>query len=149
MNKKRFAIIANVVLLVWYFLSMVGLKIGRKYLVEGAFEDEWLFMVVPVITFLLYIFLGKTGKYIHLVWLLLWFITQFLSHEWYTIFGSGFMGNTKDKNLYFKDCIQMANVPGRYVPDLYHIILHVFIIIAFISIAITPNKSQCNEIGEI
>ena len=142
MNKKRFAIIANIVLLIWYFLSMFGLKLGNKYLVEGAFNDEWIFLVIPVITFLIYIFTRKIGKYIHLGWLLMWFITQFLSHEWYTVFGSGFMGNTEDKILYFKDCIQVANISGRYVPDLYHIILHVFIIIACISIVITPNKSQ-------
>ena len=30
MDKKKSAIIINVVLLVWYFLSMVGLKIGSK-----------------------------------------------------------------------------------------------------------------------
>ena len=105
MNKKRFAIIANIVLLIWYFLSMYGLKLGNKYLVEGAFKDEWMFLVIPVITFLIYIFTRKIGKYIHLVWLLMWFITQFLSHEWYTLFGSGFMGNTEDKISYFKDCI--------------------------------------------
>lgn len=139
MNKKRFAIIANNVLLIWYFLSMFGLKLGNKYLVEGAFKDEWIFLVIPVITFLTYIFTRKIGRYIHLGWLVMWFITQFFSHEWYTLFGSGFMGNTEDKISYFEDCIQVAEAAGRYVPDLYHIILHVLIVIAIISIAIIPN----------
>lgn len=142
MNKKRFAIIANIVLLVWYSLSMFGLKLGNKYLVEGAFKDDWMFLVIPVITFLVYIFTRKIGKYIHLVWLLMWFTTQFLCHEWYTLFESGFMGNTEDKIAYFKDCIQVANASGRYVPDLYHIVLHVFILTAFISIVIIPDKSK-------
>lgn len=141
-NSKKFAIIINAVLLVWYFLSMVGLKIGNKYLVESAFKDEWIFMVIPTITFLLYVFWGKAGKYAHLIWLIMWFATQFLSHEWYTIFGSGFMGNVEGKINYFQDCIQLINWEGRYVPDLYHIILHVFILLAIISMMIAPNKLE-------
>lgn len=40
MNKKIIAIIANLILLIWYFLSMFGMKIGNKYLVEGAVKDD-------------------------------------------------------------------------------------------------------------
>ena len=134
MDKKKYAIIANVILLIWYFLAMTGVKIGSKYLVEGAFRDEWMFMVIPVVTFLLFVFAGKIGKYIHLIWLSMWFITQFLSHEWYTIFGNGFMGNVENKIKYFKDCIQ----------DLYHIILHVLIILAIVSIVLVSDKPQNN-----
>ena len=144
MDKKKYAIIANVILLIWYFLAMTGVKIGGKYLVEGAFRDEWMFMVIPVVTFLLFIFAGKIGKYIHLIWLSMWFITQFLSHEWYTIFGNGFMGNVENKIKYFKDCIQVVNISGRYVPDLYHIILHVLIILAIVSIVLVSDKPQNN-----
>ena len=96
MDKKKYAMIANIILLIWYFLAMTGVKIGSKYLVEGAFRDEWIFMAIPLVTFLLFVFAGKIGKYIHLIWLSMWFITQFLSHEWYTIFGNGFMGNVEN-----------------------------------------------------
>lgn len=136
---------ANIVLLAWYFLSMFGVKIDNKYLVEGAFKEEWIFMLIPTITFLIYIFTLRVGKYIHLVWLFMWFITQFLSHEWYTIFGSGFMGNTENKIAYFKNCIQIVSSSERYVPDLYHIILHILIIIAFVSVVMTPNKCVSNR----
>lgn len=27
----------------------------------------------------------------------MWFVTQFLSHEWYTIFGDGLMGDTENQ----------------------------------------------------
>ena len=101
-------------------------------------------MVIPVVTFLLFVFAGKIGKYIHLIWLSMWFITQFLSHEWYTIFGNGFMGNVENKIKYFKDCIQVVNISGRYVPDLYHIILHVLIILAIVSIVLVSDKPQNN-----
>jgi hypothetical protein len=67
---------------------MFGLKLENKYLVEGAIKDEWIFMIVPTITLLLYIFTEKVGRYIHLIWLFMWLITQFLSYEWYTLLGS-------------------------------------------------------------
>ena len=38
--RKTHLIIVNIVLLLWYFLSMIGLKIGDKYLVTCAFEEE-------------------------------------------------------------------------------------------------------------
>lgn len=38
--KKKIAIIVNCILLIWYFISMFGMKIGSKYLVEGAAKDE-------------------------------------------------------------------------------------------------------------
>lgn len=53
--KKRF-LSSNILLLIWYFLAMVGVKIGDKYLVKGAFKDEWIFMLIPVVTFLLVLF---------------------------------------------------------------------------------------------
>jgi hypothetical protein len=62
----------------------------------------------------------------------MWFVTQFLSHEWYTIFGSGFMGDMNNKIAYFADCIQLIDVNERYVPDVYHVVLHILIIVAFI-----------------
>lgn len=144
MKKKKYAIIINVLLLIWYFLSMVGLKISSKYLVERAFKDEWMFMLIPTLTLLLFVFWEKVGKHIHLIWLAMWFVTQFLSHEWYTIFGSGFMGDTDKKINYFQECIQLVHCEGRYVPDLYHIILHILIILSIISMVITPNKSKEN-----
>lgn len=84
--KKTHLIIVNIILLLWYFLSMIGLKIGDKYLVTGAFEEEWLFMLIPTITFVLMLVTKNVGRNIHLIWLAGWFVTQFLSHEWYTLF---------------------------------------------------------------
>lgn len=132
--KKR-VLISNIALLIWYFFAMIGVKIGDKYLVEGAFKDEWVFMLIPCATFLLMLLTGKLGKILHLIWLVMWFVTQFLSHEWYTMFGKGFMGNVDDKIAYFKNCIQLVSIDGRYVPDIYHLVLHILIIIAFISTA--------------
>lgn len=115
---------------------------GNKYLVEGAIKDEWVFMIIPTITLLLYAFTKNIGKYIHLAWISMWFITQFFSHEWYTMFGSGFMGDVDGKISYFKDCIQVVNIQGRYVPDLYHLILHLMLIVSIVSVIMELRKEK-------
>lgn len=140
MNRKKVAIIANILLLMWFTLDMFGVKIGDKYLVEGAFRDDGIFILIFVITFLLFIFTKKVGKYVHIIWLFMWFVVQLFSHEWYTIFGTGFMGSVDGKIAYFKDCIQVVNIQGRYVPDLYHAILHILLIVAFVTTFIATNK---------
>ena len=76
-----------------------------------------------------------------LIWLAGWFVTQFLSHEWYTLFGRGFMGKMDKKIAYFSECIQLINVDGRYVPDVYHIVLHILIIIAFVVTLLYREKN--------
>lgn len=143
--KKTHLIIGNLILLLWYFLSMTGLKVGDKYLVTGAFKEEWIFMLIPIITFVLCLTVGKIGRNIHLAWLGMWFITQFLSHEWYTIFGSGFMGDMDIKIAYFSDCIKLIDVRGRYVLDLYHIVLHILIIIAFVMTLLFRNDKNTSS----
>ena len=42
------------------------------------------------------------------------------------------MGEMDKKIAYFSECIQLINVDGRYVPDVYHIVLHILIIVAFV-----------------
>lgn len=142
MSKKKAAIFASGLLLIWFLLDMFGVKIGDKYLVEGAFKDDGIFMIIFIFTFLFFVFTKKVGKYIYLTWLIMWFVAQFLSHEWYTIFGKGLMGNVDDKIEYFKDCIKLVDIQGRYVPDLYHTVLHILLIIAIITIFIGSDKNK-------
>ena len=142
MGRKKVAIIANSLLLLWFSLDMFGVKLGEKYLVEGAFKDDGLFMLISVITFILFVFTKKIGKYFHLIWLSMWLVVQFLSHEWYTIFGTGFMGDVDVKINYFKDCIKIVSVQGRYVPDAYHIILHILLVIALVTTLRVTAKTK-------
>ena len=130
---KKHSIISNIILLLWYFLAMIGIYFDDKYLVKRSFEDDWLFMVIPLILFIIFVFKEKLGKFIYLLWLYLWFIIQFLSHEWYTIFGNGFMGTQEGKIEYFKDAIKLVESETMYIPDVYHIILHVLIIVAIVT----------------
>lgn len=116
-------------------------------MVTGAFEEDWLFMLIPTITFVLMLVTKNVGRNIHLIWLAGWFVTQFLSHEWYTLFGRGFMGEMDKKIAYFSECIQLINVDGRYVPDVYHIVLHILIIIAFVvTLLYREEKTLVDEV---
>lgn len=133
--KKKYCIISNITLLLWYFLAMTGVYFGDKYLVTSSYKDEWFFMIAPLIIFIIFIIKENLGKYILLSWLSMWFITQFLSHEWYTIFGNGFMGTKEGKIEYFNNAIKVINSETMYIPDVYHIILHILIIVTFITTA--------------
>lgn len=57
--KKKWILIFNIALLFWYFLSMAGMKIGDEYLVTSAFEEEWIFMFIPITTFILMLITKK------------------------------------------------------------------------------------------
>lgn len=131
--KKNIPIIANIVLLCWFFLDMVGVYFGDKYLVTRSYKEDGIFMIIPLLAFILFLFKEKIGKYVLTVWLTLWFVAEFLMHEWYTIFGGGFLGSTEGKIRFFKDAIKFVESETRYIPDVYHIILHIFIIIALIT----------------
>ena len=68
-NKTKATLITNALLLIWFSLDMFGVKIGNMYLVEGAFKDDGIFMLISIVTFLLFIYSKKLGKIVHLVWL--------------------------------------------------------------------------------
>ena len=131
--KKKHCIVANILLLLWFFLAMTGVYFGDGYLVTTSYKGEWYFMVIPVIALIIFIVKEKVGKYILIGWHAMWFITQFLSHEWYTIFNKGFMGTTEGKIKYFENAIKLIESDTVYIPDVYHIILHILILIALIT----------------
>ena len=52
------------------------------------------------------------------------------------------MGNTDSKIEYFKDAIQLVHLSGRYVPDVYHIVLHILIVIALVLTIKSKNSKK-------
>ena len=57
------------------------------------------------------------------------------------------MGETDKKIAYFSECIQLINVDGRYVPDVYHIVLHILIIVAFVvTLLYRKEKTLVDEV---
>ncbi len=111
------------------FLDMVGLYFGGElYLVTRSWKDDGIFFLIFLISLLLFIFKERVGRYILTIWLSIWLVTQFLSHELFTIIGGG-----EGKIRYFEGSIKLINSDILYIPDLYHIILHVLILIALVT----------------
>lgn len=132
-RSKKICIVFQIILLIWFFLDMIGVYFGNSFLMARSYQDDGVFFLIYLATVLLFIFKEKIGKWAVAVFTALWFITQFLSHEWYTIFGSGVMGKTEEKIKYFSNALKWLETDGRYIPDVYHTILHVLILIVLIT----------------
>lgn len=125
---KKCVVILNTILLVWFLFDMTGLSFGNSVLVSTAYKDDWIFLILFLIAFTLFIFKDKIGRYVLAGWLILWFATQFYFHWLFTIWGPW-----EAKIQYFSNTIKLINSSTRYIPDLYHIVLHIFILAAMIS----------------
>ena len=130
---KIICIILQSLLLVWFFLDMTGMTIGGRCLVTRSYQDDGIFFLIYLAAFLLFLFWNRIGRWAVAGFSTLWFVTQFICHEWYTIFNGGFMGSLQGKIDYFADTIHWITAEGRYIPDLYHTILHVLILSVVIS----------------
>ncbi|HWT75292.1 MAG TPA: hypothetical protein VN258_11340 [Mobilitalea sp.] len=137
---KKYSMAANAALLVWFFLDMVGIYFDNEYLVTRSWRDDGIYFVIFLIAFLTYIFKEQIGKYILSVWLSIWLITQFLSHEWFTIVGNG-----QRKIEYFKNALKWTECETRYIPDVYHTILHILILLALITSLIYVIKQRMKK----
>lgn len=142
-STKTVPIIANILLFCWFFLDMIGLYLGDKYLVTTAYKDDGIFMLIYILALLLFIFKEKIGKYFLCVWLALWGFTQFISHWYYTISGGG-----EAKISVFKDAIKLFQSDTIYIPDLYHIILHGLILLAFVLTCLYLLSTQNSKLGK-
>ena len=130
---KKTCIIFQILLLMWFFLDMTGVYLGDKCLVTQSYREDGVFFLIYLVTVILFIVKVQIGKWLVAVWTSLWFITQFLSHEWYTIFNCGIMGSVEGKIKYFSDTLQWIRIEGKYIPDIYHTVLHILILLTLIS----------------
>ena len=137
--KKKYCMVANLLLLAWFFLDMVGIYFENTYLVTRSWKEDGIFMVIFVVALLLFLFKEKIGKYILVGWQSMWLIAQFISHEYYTILGGG-----EAKMRYFSGSVKLLSSENRYIRDLYHIVLHIFIVIALVStiLYVSNNKKK-------
>ena len=143
--KKIHCIIAQLILLAWFFLDMIGVCFGDKCLVTRSYAEDGVFFLIYLAAMILFIAKEKTGKWIVIGWMTMWFLIQFICHEWYTIFNDGFMGSLEGKIEYFSGTIQWLQIDGRYIPDVYHTILHVLILCALTVTIIYTVKTQKND----
>ena len=98
---KKACIIFQILLLMWFFLDMTGAFLGNKCLVTQSYKEDGVFFLIYFVTVILFVMKVQIGKWFVTVCTSLWFIIQFLGHEWYTIFNSGIMGSVEGKIEYF------------------------------------------------
>lgn len=139
MNKNK-VIIVNIILLLWFGLDMFRVPIGQQILVSKAWQEDGIFFLIYFIIFLFFLLYEKFGRPLLTVYLSLWLITQWFSHEYFTIFGGG-----ERKIEFFAHTIKLFESTTRYIPDLYHIILHILISLSLICIILYNRKSRINH----
>lgn len=146
--KKTHCIIIQLILLLWFFLDMTGLYFGDKCLVTKSYKDDGAFFLIYLVAIILFIAKEKIGKWLVIVWLAMWFGIQFICHEWYTIFNDGFMGTLEGKIECFSGTMQWLQIEGRYIPDVYHTILHILILCALISTIVYSIKIKNSDLHQ-
>lgn len=118
------------VLLLWFTFDITGLRFGGTILVVSAFKDEPIDFVFYIVFFgcaVFFVLKDNIGKYVLAVFLLLWGAFQFSVY-----FKSG--DGIASYNEFFADTHHMiAASPDVLVKDTYHILLDIFISLAFIS----------------
>ena len=107
---KNTCIIFQMLLLMWFFLDMIGVSFGDKSLVTQSYKEDGVFFLIYLVTVILFIVKVQIGRWFVAVWTSLWFIIQFLCHEWYSIFNSGIMGSIEGKIEYFSGTLQWIRI---------------------------------------
>ena len=139
---KKMCYFSNILLLIWFFFDMIGLRIGNIILVEEAWKEDGIFLIIYVVVFGIFIWNHKYGKYPLAVWLFMWFITQFMSHWYYTIFGATEKKLTSYNDYFANTYSIIPASDNMLIPDLYHNILHILILVALINMIIFLLKDK-------
>ncbi len=143
---KKLCVVSQILLLMWFFLDMTGAYFGDNCLVTRSFKDDGIYFIIYLIAVLLFITKEKIGKWFVAIWSAMWLITQFLCHEWYTIFNSGFMGSLEGKFKNFSGTIRWLEIEGKYIPDVYHTVLHILILLVLVNMIIYIQKTKRHKI---
>ena len=87
---KIITLLAQLLLLGWFFGCIVTYKIGKRILVDGMGikSAEFIMFVLYGAGLLLFWLYPAVGQWYLLAVLLFWFIIQFFCHWYYTIFGA-------------------------------------------------------------
>ncbi len=128
--------VLQVLLLLYFFGCIVTYKIGNRILVEGVgiHSPEFIMFLLYGTGIFIHIVNKSIGRgYIFIV-LGIWLLIQFSCHWYYTIFGVSDK-KLKGYNECFKNTIRLFPMSEtRLIPDLYHIMLHILILINIIFI---------------
>lgn len=124
----------QIVLWIWFLGCITTYRIGKYLLVEGMGikSAEFIMLCLYSIGLFSYYVFQPVGKWILLAILVFWFVVQFFCHWYYTIFGAS-EKKLKGYNDCFKDTVHIFPMSEKWlVPDLYHMILHILILVNII-----------------
>lgn len=124
-------ILLQAALWIWFLGCTTTYRIGKHLLVEGMGLKSAEFAVLCLYSLGLAAFhcFQPAGRWILLGILLLWFAVQFMCHWYYTIFGAS-ERKLKGYNDCFRDAVRIFPMSDkRLIPDLYHIVLHLLILL--------------------
>lgn len=133
-------IVLQAALWIWFLGAAFSWRFGKITLVEGMGVKSAEFAVLCLCTagVILFHLLQPTGRWILLGILVLWFVVQFLCHWYYTIFGAS-ESKLKGYNDCFRGTVRIFPVSEtRLIPDLYHIVLHILILLNIIACLAAP-----------
>ena len=125
------AIALQAALWVWFLGCTVSYRVGKKYLVEGMGIRSAEFIMLCVYTAALVAChcIRPAGKWILIGVLALWFVVEVFCHWYYTLFGAG-ERKLKGYNECFEGTLRLIPASEtRLIPDLYHIVLHLLILL--------------------
>ena len=122
---------AQGILFCWFFGCVCTYKFGNRVLVEGVGINSAEFVMLCLFGagVILFWAVPAFGEWFLLGVLVFWFTVQFFCHWYYTIFGAS-EKKLKGYNDCFRNTIHLISASDtKLIPDLYHIILHLFILL--------------------
>ena len=60
--KKIYCMITQMLLLLWFFLDMIGLNLGDKCLVARSYKEDGIFFLIYLVAVILFVTKEKIGK---------------------------------------------------------------------------------------
>ena len=127
-------IILQAALWIWFLGCVITWRIGKRLLVEGMGLKSVEFAVLCLYSagLVVYYTLQPAGKWILAGILILWFVVEFFCHWFFTIFGAS-ERKLQGYNDCFRDTVHLVPMSEkRVIPDLYHMIQHLLILLNII-----------------
>ena len=138
-GKMVLTLIAQLLLWIWFLGCTITWRFGKLLLVEGMGikSAEFVMLCLYSIGLIAYYLFQPAGRWILFAILVIWLVIQFFCHWYYTIFGAS-ESKLKGYNECFKDTVRLIPMSEkRLIPDLYHIILHILILLNIVLCAIS------------
>ena len=119
---------------IWFLGCTITWCFGKRILVEGmgVKSAEFAMLCLYSMGLIGYRLFQPAGKWILFAILALWFVIQFFCHWYYTVFGASEQ-KLKGYNECFQGTVRLIPMSDkRLIPDLYHMILHLLILLNLI-----------------